>query len=144
MGTRVRLDDIDATRRNGTPFPFSTRRTVGVGAQKRVNVPQCRHVVSSALSTPNALHVLPRCGNGTETWTRLSTAATPEAGFADGDGTLARFDGPSGLAVGNDGTLFVADTNNHLVRLTFVRNTKHLRTGGCDVADEAQYVYRLS
>lgn len=57
-----------------------------------------------------------RCGNGTETATEMASAAAPEAGFADGDGDFARFDGPSGLAAAEDGTLFVADTNNHLVR----------------------------
>lgn len=46
----------------------------------------------------------------------MASVATPEAGFADGDGDYARFDGPSGLAAAEDGTLFVADTNNHLVR----------------------------
>lgn len=45
----------------------------------------------------------------------MASAATPEAGFADGDGDYARFDGPSGLAAAEDGTVFVADTNNHLV-----------------------------
>lgn len=46
----------------------------------------------------------------------MASAATPEAGLADGDGVLARFDGPSGLVVAEDGTLFVADTKNHLVK----------------------------
>lgn len=46
----------------------------------------------------------------------MASAATPEAGFADGDGDYARFDGPSGLAAAEDGTIFVADTNNHLVK----------------------------
>lgn len=59
--------------------------------------------------------VMGRCGNGTETATEMAKAATPEAGFADGDGAFARFDGPSGLTAAEDGTLFVADTNNHLV-----------------------------
>lgn len=49
----------------------------------------------------------------------MATEATPEAGFADGDGDFARFDGPSGLAAAEDGTLFVADTNNHLVSFLF-------------------------
>ncbi|CAN0004921.1 unnamed protein product, partial [Ectocarpus fasciculatus] len=61
------------------------------------------------------LTVLRRCGNGTGSATRMAAEATPEAGFADGDGDFARFDGPSGLAAAEDGTLFVADTNNHLV-----------------------------
>lgn len=46
----------------------------------------------------------------------MALPATPEAGFADGHGDYARFDGPSGLAAAEDGTVFVADTNNHLVR----------------------------
>lgn len=60
-----------------------------------------------------------RCGNWTENFTRSKELAAPEAGFADGDGAVARFDGPSGLAVGADGTLYVADTNNHLVNKPF-------------------------
>lgn len=30
---------------------------------------------------------------------------------------MARFDGPLGLVTGVNGTLYVADTNNHLVKL---------------------------
>ena len=43
-------------------------------------------------------------------------SGNPEPGFADGPKHQARFDSPLGLTVGNDGTVFVADTNNHLVR----------------------------
>ena len=37
-------------------------------------------------------------------------------GHADGNGTAATFSGPSGLAVENAGTLYVADSLNHTVR----------------------------
>jgi NHL repeat len=37
-------------------------------------------------------------------------------GFADGSSTNAAFNHPSGLAVGADGTIYVADTDNHVVR----------------------------
>jgi len=37
-------------------------------------------------------------------------------GYADGRGTAARFDRPAGIAVGADGTVYVADTLNHCVR----------------------------
>jgi sugar lactone lactonase YvrE len=47
---------------------------------------------------------------------RLSLFAGSERGFADGPGTSARFDTPSGLAIGGDGSLYVADTGNNAIR----------------------------
>lgn len=38
-------------------------------------------------------------------------------GSADGSGTLARFSSPGGLAVDEDGYVYVADTGNHLIRV---------------------------
>ncbi|GBG29733.1 Wnt inhibitory factor 1 [Hondaea fermentalgiana] len=40
----------------------------------------------------------------------------PSPGFADGDAKEARFDTPAGIAVDDEGILFVADSHNHLVR----------------------------
>ncbi len=37
-------------------------------------------------------------------------------GSADGNGSAARFNFPSGIVAANDGTLFVADTNNETIR----------------------------
>jgi sugar lactone lactonase YvrE len=37
-------------------------------------------------------------------------------GSIDGTGSAARFNGPQGIAVGSGGTLYVSDTNNHLIR----------------------------
>jgi hypothetical protein len=39
-----------------------------------------------------------------------------EAGYQDGPGRRARFSEPSGLSFGG-GRLFIADTNNHLIRV---------------------------
>lgn len=44
-------------------------------------------------------------------------AGRGNAGFADGAGAEASLSEPSGLARGLDDTVFVADTNNHLVRV---------------------------
>lgn len=44
------------------------------------------------------------------------TLAGGEIGFADGRGTEARFDTPSGLAIDAAGVLYVADTGNHAIR----------------------------
>lgn len=39
-----------------------------------------------------------------------------EAGSADGNQTAARLDSPAAVAVGGDGTLYIADTGNHTIR----------------------------
>ena len=49
----------------------------------------------------------------------LVTTLAGLAGFAgtnDGIGAAARFNTPYGIAVGNDGTVYVADSNNHTIR----------------------------
>jgi DNA-binding beta-propeller fold protein YncE len=38
------------------------------------------------------------------------------AGWLDGTGADARFNAPSAIAIGPDGNLYVADTNNHVIR----------------------------
>jgi sugar lactone lactonase YvrE len=46
----------------------------------------------------------------------VSTIAGSDAGFMDGDGTMARFNYPNGLAVDNLDNIYVADLNNNRVR----------------------------
>jgi len=46
----------------------------------------------------------------------VTTLAGFAEGFADGDGTAARFNTPSGLALDRAGNLYVADTGNHAIR----------------------------
>ena len=46
----------------------------------------------------------------------VSTVAGSTAGFADGVGAAAQFDTPSGIAVGPDGAVYVADTGNNAIR----------------------------
>ena len=46
----------------------------------------------------------------------VTTLAGFAEGFADGDGTAARFNTPSGLALDLAGNLYVADTGNHAIR----------------------------
>ena len=56
--------------------------------------------------------------------TVITIAGNPSAGgFADGEGSNARFAGPVGLRIAPDGSLLVADTSNHVIRrITLVRD----------------------
>lgn len=47
---------------------------------------------------------------------RVSTLAGSAAGWSDGPGAAARFRRPTGLAIGGDGDIYVADTGNHCIR----------------------------
>jgi len=46
----------------------------------------------------------------------VTTLAGGTGGYQNGNGTAARFDEPLGMAVSPDGTVFVADTANHVIR----------------------------
>ena len=48
--------------------------------------------------------------------TVLTLAGNEEAGYTDGMGALARFDEPWGIVVDAQGTIFVADNENHCLR----------------------------
>jgi DNA-binding beta-propeller fold protein YncE len=47
----------------------------------------------------------------------LTLLGTGQAGYQDGPGQQARFSEPSGLSFGNGRLLYIADTNNHLIRV---------------------------
>ncbi len=52
-----------------------------------------------------------------ESRTTRSYAGSGREGLRDGSLSRARFDEPGGLDVGPDGTIYVADTNNHSIRI---------------------------
>lgn len=62
-----------------------------------------------------------RCGNGASSYTQSLTTAEPRLGYADGHPYQSRFNSPRGIAVADYGDVFVADTDNHLLRVIQVR-----------------------
>lgn len=52
----------------------------------------------------------------TATGTATTLAGTGVAGFADGSGTIAKFNYPQGITVDSAGALFVADASNNRIR----------------------------
>jgi hypothetical protein len=60
----------------------------------------------------------PTVASGATTWTVTTLAGVAGVGgSADGTGTAATFNSPSGLALDGQGDLYVADTNNDTIRL---------------------------
>lgn len=53
--------------------------------------------------------------NGT-TWQLTVVAGTGAAGYVDKTGAQSQFSEPRGLAIGQDGAVYVADSNNHCIR----------------------------
>lgn len=72
-------------------------------------------------------------------------AGTGSSGFADGDAATAAFNTPTDLAVGSDGKIYVADTENHRIRVIDTDGTVSTLAGtgvegGADgLVDEAQF-----
>lgn len=103
-------------------------------------------LISEHLDVPSAVAIAPDdtlivAETGRHIITRVdprtgqhSTVAGTEnqAGFADGDSTEARFNAPIGVAVGADGTIFVADTYNDRIRAIDTNNRVRTLAGGGD------------
>jgi sugar lactone lactonase YvrE len=62
----------------------------------------------------------------------VSTLAGGTRGFSDGTGDAARFDTPSGLALGRDGAVYVADSGNNAIRRVTIAGVVSTVAGGTE------------
>jgi sugar lactone lactonase YvrE len=87
--------------------------TDGPAAQSSFNTPMGLAVAPNGdvLIADSGSHRIRRISGGT-----VTTVAGTGKGFQDGAVGMAKFDSPSGLALASDGTIYVADTENHTVR----------------------------
>ena len=76
---------------------------------------------TNASAPPTLCSSLRRCGDGTSSFTQTLATAEPRLGYADGQPYQSRFNSPRGIAVADYGDVFVADTDNHLLRVIQVR-----------------------
>ncbi len=73
-------------------------------------------------------------------------AGSGASGFADGTGTAAQFNGPSGLAIDGSGNIVVADYNNHRIRIVTVAGVVSTLAGdgNADVSNGAMATARFN
>ena len=101
----------------------------GSGSAARFESP-----TSLALGPDNALYVSDT-GNHTIRRVTLAGVVTTFAGapgnadYADGSASDARFNQPLGLTVASDGSVFVADSGNHLIRIIATNGTVSVLAG---------------
>ncbi|UCG98403.1 MAG: hypothetical protein JSW31_04665, partial [Burkholderiales bacterium] len=96
----------------GAPGQIGTADGVGPGA--RFSSPQGIVVDRDGNLYVTDNHAVRRISPSGAVTTSAGVAG--QAGFADGTGAQARFDGLRGIAMDSDGNLYVADSNNYTVR----------------------------
>jgi DNA-binding beta-propeller fold protein YncE len=81
----------------------------------------------------NQNHALRRIGTNGVVTTLAALLGVP--GSADGTGSTARFDSPTGLVLGPDGALYVSDTGNHTIRRVTTNGVVTTLAGSAGTAD---------
>ena len=86
----------------GDQAQFNQPYNVKIGANGRLYVPDQNNHSIRRIDPDGTVSTI--AGNG-------------QSGFANGSGAAARFNNPTGLIVGADDTIYVADRNNHRIRV---------------------------
>jgi sugar lactone lactonase YvrE len=88
------------------------------------------HGDSSLVVSDAGSHSLRRITTAGLVWTMAGSARKGEAGFVDGPAFLARFRSPHGLAIDQSGRCFIADRDNHAIRVLSPSGLVHTIAGG--------------
>jgi sugar lactone lactonase YvrE len=118
----------------------------GTGRIWQINAVGGARIVAENLDVPSAIAFAPDgtlivAETGSHIITRVDTKSGQShliagvkgrSGFADGDGSAALFNGPIGVAVGPEGTIYVADTYNDRVRAIDAAGKVRTLAGGAE------------
>jgi DNA-binding beta-propeller fold protein YncE len=109
----------------------------GTNAAARFNDPAGLAIAADGtiFVADNQNHAIRRIGTNGVVTTLAGSLGTP--GSADGSGSNARFDGPTGIALGSDGALYVCDTGNHTLRRVATNGVVTTLAGAAGNADFA-------
>ena len=134
-GWRDAMPELIAGQHNATRIGLKD----GQGSQAKFNYPRGICVdrqgnILLADSCNNAVRKVTRCGAVT-----TLAGALGIAGYADGRGSAALFSNPTGVAVCSDGTILVADTDNHCLRtVSSIDGTTETVAGGLVGYDDGE------
>lgn len=103
-----------ANAADGTGFPPGGYRN-GAAAEALLNRPRFLDVSADGVVvfSDSSNNMIRTCADGRV----YVLAGAPESGYRDGDVRVARFSLPSGVAIDGDGSVYVADTLNHCIRV---------------------------
>jgi len=125
---RLLICDIGNHRIRRMDLASGLIETIG-GTGDRKPTPDSSPLAGTPLNGPRAIdfdkqgnlwlvlregNVVLRLGKESQTWTRV--AGTGEKGLRDGAAKDALLNGPKGIACAPDGSVYIADTENHAVR----------------------------
>lgn len=118
-------------------LPETPGSTDGANTTARFNDPTGLAITADGtiFVADNQNHAIRRIGTNGVVITLAGLPGTP--GSADGSGTTARFDSPTGLALGPDGALYVSDTGNHTIRRVTTNGVVTTLAGSAGNADYA-------
>jgi len=149
--TLAGVNSVAGPARFGDPFGIAAAKDGTIylsdgesGRVWQINTDGAQKVLAENLNTPSGIALAPDgalivADTGSHTIKRIemqdgrvSVVAGVEnrAGFADGEAGAALFNGPIGVAVGRDGTIFVADTYNDRIRAIEARGRVSTIAGG--------------